>query len=65
MTYGLSPRLFVENGPAVQAANAQPRRSSVAYRAWKLLDDEHRLAAVDKALKAPANDLFDAFPIAL
>ena len=64
MTYGLNPRLFLENGPAIQAAAAHSRSSSDAYRAWAGLDAEHRLELVEKALHPAANDS-DALLIAL
>ena len=64
MAYGLNPRLFIENGPAVRAAEAHARSSSAAFRAWRRLDAEKRLALVEKALRAPANDLHE-YPIAL
>lgn len=64
MAYGLEPRLFVENGPAVTAANAHARSSSDAFRAWSGLDPERRLAIVERALRGPANG-FDGLPIAL
>ena len=60
----LLDRLFVENGPAVTAAEAQPPRSSTVYRAWGDLSREHRLAVVERALH-PANDVFDEYPVAL
>ena len=66
MTYGLSPRLFVENGPAIQAASALNGSSSSAFRAWRSLDPESRLALVEKALKPAANEnSLDGFPLAL
>lgn len=65
MTYGLNPRLFVEHGPAVQSASALAHSSSNAFRAWKGAAPERRLALVETALKAPANDDFDGFPAAL
>lgn len=66
MTYGLNPRLFIENGPALYAADAHARSSSDAYRAWSGLDAEHRFALVEKALHAAANDYGpDNLPIAL
>jgi hypothetical protein len=66
MTYGLSPRLFVENGPAIRAAEAHLRSSSDTFRAWTGLDADRRLALVDKALGRPANDHGpDDLPIAL
>jgi hypothetical protein len=64
MAYGLNPRLFIENGPTLRAAQAHALSSSDAYRAWRGLDAERRLAVVEQALRAPANDL-DGFPIAL
>ena len=64
MAYGLNPRLFVENGPAVTAAELQSPRSSMVYRAWRRLPAERRLALVEKALK-PANDVIDGYPLAL
>ena len=62
MTYGLSMRVFTENGPAVQAIEAQSMRTTA--RSWRALDEEHRLAIIERALK-PANDIIDAYPIAL
>ncbi len=65
MAYGLNPRLFIENGPAIQAAGALAHSSSNAFRAWQSFDRERRLALVETALRAPANDDCDGFPIAL
>ena len=62
MTYGLGTRVLIENGPAVQAIQAQPLRS--AARSWRALDEERRLALIERALK-PANDFIDAYPLAL
>ena len=62
MTYGLSTRLFVENGPAVEVAKAQASRSTA--RSWRTLNHEHRIALVERAM-TPANDLIDGFPLAL
>ena len=64
MAYGLNPRLFIENGPAIQAAGALAHSSSNSYRAWKSFDRERRLALVEKAL-TPANDDCDGYPLAL
>ena len=58
MTYGLSPRLFVENGPAVRAAEVRD-----LHRSWRALDPANRLALIETALR-PANDQ-DGLPIAL
>ena len=62
MTYGLSTRVFIEDGPTVQVAEADARRSTA--RAWRALDEARRLALVERALR-PANDCIDAFPLAL
>jgi hypothetical protein len=62
MTYGLSPRAFVEDGPEVQAMKVRSTRSTA--RSWRVLDAESRMAAIERALK-PANDLIDAYPLAL
>lgn len=65
MTYGLNAGLFVDDGPAVQAARAAAARPSTRFIGWRRLDSEHRLAAVEDAMKTPANDLIDGFPLAL
>jgi len=65
MAYGLNPRLFIENGPAIQAADALARSSSIPFYAWQSFDHERRLALVETALKEPANDDCDGYPIAL
>ena len=62
MINGVSTRAFIENGPAEQALRSQAMRSS--GRVWRGLDPARRLAIVERALK-PANDLIDAYPIAL
>jgi len=62
MPYGLSTALFVENGPSVQAAQVIQTRSTA--RTWRALTADCRLALVEHALK-PANDLIDAYPLAL
>ena len=62
MTYGLSTRAFIEDGPVEQAAKSTPCRSTA--RAWRALDEARRLALVERAL-SPANDCFDCFPLAL
>ena len=64
MAYGLNPRLFLENGPANQAAAVHSRSSTKAFRAWSGLDAEHRLALVERALRPAANDSV-GLPIAL
>lgn len=62
MTYGHSPRAFIEDGPAEQVARADAMRSTA--RSWRVLDEARRLELVERAL-FPANDLFDDLPIAL
>ena len=63
MAYGLNPCLFIENGPAVRAAEAQARSSSDAFRVWGRLDAKGRLELVEMALRH-ANDSAQ-LPIAL
>lgn len=65
MAYGLNPRLFIENGPANQAADALAHSSSNAYRAWQGIDRDRRFALVETALKMHANDDCDGLPVAL
>ena len=65
MTYGLNPGLFVEDGPANHAAKAAAARPAARFLPWRRLDAEHRLAVIERALQAPANDLIDGFPLAL
>jgi hypothetical protein len=62
MTFGLSTRLFVEDGPFAQTALLQAGRSTA--RSWHILDAERRLAVVEQALQL-ANDRLDGFPLAL
>jgi hypothetical protein len=62
MTYGLSTRAFIEDGPVAQVVNADSLRSTA--RSWRALDEARRLELIEQALTA-ANDLFDAFPLAL
>jgi len=62
MAYGLSTRLFVEDGPVIQVAQAQVLRSTA--RSWRALDEAHRIALVEQAMN-PANDCIDAYPFAL
>ena len=65
MTYSLSPRLFVEDGPAVHAAHAAHARSIARFHSWRKLNPDNRLAAGEEALAPPANDLIDELPLAL
>ena len=62
MTYGHSPRAFIEDGPAEQLEKVASARSTA--RAWRALDEARRLALVERAL-CPANDCFGDLPIAL
>jgi hypothetical protein len=62
MTYGLSTRAFIEDGPAIQVAQADTLRSTA--RNWRVLDEAHRIELIEQALR-PANDRIDAFPFAL
>ena len=44
---------------------AQARATFSTARSWFALDPELRLELVERALRAPANDVIDAFPLAL
>jgi hypothetical protein len=63
MTYGLSTRAFIEDGPVEQVAKAEARRSTA--RSWLALSEASRLEVVEQALGCPANDFIDSFPLAL
>jgi hypothetical protein len=63
MTYGLDSSAFAENGPEIQASHV--RASFSTARSWFALEPELRLELVERALGAPANDIFDAYPLAL
>jgi hypothetical protein len=63
MAYDLGVDEYIENGPAAMVLRARSAHSTA--RVWRALDHDHRLAAVETALK-PANDFeLDNFPIAL
>ena len=63
MPYDLAISDYIENGPAAMSIRARSGRSTA--RIWRALNHEHRLAAVESALR-PANDfLGDDYPIAL
>ena len=63
MPYDLGVNEYIENGPAAMVLRAQSAHSTA--RVWRALDHDHRLAAVETALK-PANDIgIDEYPIAL
>lgn len=65
MVPAINPRLFVENGPAIQAADALARSSAIPFHAWQTFDRERRFALVERALRRPANDDCDGLPVAL
>ncbi len=65
MAYGLNPQSCLENDASVHAAEALARSSRMEFRTWWTLDEERRLAQVDKALLKPAEDLADGYPAAL
>jgi hypothetical protein len=62
MTYGLSTRAFVEDGPVEQVAKLESSRSTA--RSWRVLDEARRIELIEQALLA-ANDRIDGYPIAL
>lgn len=63
MTYGLGTRASAEQA-AVQNGLARASGMWAGYQAWRQLDPDKRLQLVEEALK-PANDLIDAYPLAL
>lgn len=55
MAYGVSPRLYLENGPAVEAAKARGRSSAASYQSiWEALDPKQRMAIIDCQLRSAA-----------
>jgi hypothetical protein len=61
----LNGTFFVEGAPTIVAAN-RPQPSSARFRAWRQLNPESRLKAIERALGSAANDnLIDGAPIAL
>jgi len=62
MAYGLSTRVFIEDGPVEQVARIESSRSTA--RSWRALNDASRLEVIEQALRA-ANDRIDGYPIAL
>ncbi len=62
MTYGLSTRAFVEDGPVEQVAKLESTRSTA--RSWRVLDEARRIELIEQALLA-ATDRIDGYPIAL
>lgn len=62
MTYGLSTRAFIEDGPVAKVVEADTLRTTA--RSWRALDEAHRIELIEQALTV-ANDRIDAFPLAL
>ena len=62
MAYGLSTRVFIEDGPVEQVAKAGAIRSTA--RSWRALSEACRLEVIEQAL-SPANDRIDGYPMAL
>ena len=62
MTYGLSTRVRIEDGPMAQGTASDAERSTA--KSWRALDEARRLALIERALN-PANDRIDGFPLAL
>jgi len=62
MTYGLSTRVRIADGPMAQGTATDAERSTA--KAWRALDEARRLALIERALN-PANDRIDGFPLAL
>ena len=61
MTYGLNPARSLDDAAPIGTSTAAAER----FARWRKLDEERRLQAVERALKAPANDLIDGYPLAL
>ena len=55
MAYGVSPRLYLENGPTIEAAKAQARSSAARYQSiGEALDPKQRMALIDRQLRTAA-----------
>ena len=66
MAYGFESRLFLENGPAIDAARARFARSTQTARVWRTLNESSRLELVETTLRKAANDdMPDGLPVAL
>ena len=65
MAYGLNRLPFRGNGASVHTADALFPGSAMAFGTWRSLNEERRLALVDKALRKPAEELADGYPAAL
>jgi hypothetical protein len=63
MAYGLSIRAPARSA-TVQRALDRASGTWGGYQAWRQLDDESRFELIERALK-PANDIVDAYPLAL
>ena len=63
MTYGHSTRLSAGNA-MVERAIAKASGAFGGYQAWRQLDADRRLAAVEEALRL-VSDFEDGFPVAL
>jgi len=61
MTYGLGTRALIEIAPRSKAGESE---SGLHAQGWRSLDPDRRLRLVDRALN-PANDLINAYPLAL
>ena len=64
MTYGLNTRAPADDSVVVKRALARASGTWGGHQAWRQFDPEQRLALVEQALR-PANDLIDAYPLAL
>ena len=55
MAYGLNPSLYLENGPAAEAAKAQARSSASGFQSvWDALGRDQRMAVVERQLRNAA-----------
>ena len=55
MAYDVSPRLFLEDGPAIHSARVRARSSaSRSQSIWAFLDAKQRLAVVECQLRDAA-----------
>jgi hypothetical protein len=64
MAYGLSTRALAADS-LVQRALDRANGTWGGYQAWRQLDPDKRLELIEHALAAPANDVFDDYPLAL
>ena len=63
MAYGLSRRAPARN-VATERALDRVQGTWGGYQAWRQLDPDSRFDLVERALQ-PANDIIDAYPVAL